>query len=341
MNSRVSLRQRVMLIVAVGILLFASPQRILSEEPNLELGQLPNVPIPAHNLQYDTKVELGKLLFFDPRLSKDNSVSCASCHVPEAGFADPRQFSLGVGGKKGGRNAPPAMNAAYNHVQFWDGRAGSLEEQALGPIQNPIEMAETLDGVVKKLSQVKGYRDRFQAVFGTGVSPEGIAKAIAAFERTLISTNSPFDRFIAGDKGALSASGRRGLELFRGKARCILCHNGPNFTDNKFHNIGVLQVGPLKQDVGRYAVTKRKSDRGAFKTPSLRSVALTAPYMHTGGLATLGDVLEFYNKGGEAVSGKDVFMTPLNLTGQEKKDLIELMKSLTGDLTTMKLPKLP
>jgi cytochrome c peroxidase len=328
-------------VAAAGLLLLASPPSGLSEEPSLALGQLPSVPIPSHNLQFDSKVELGKFLFFDPRLSKDKSVSCASCHVPAAGFADPRQFSLGVGGKQGGRNAPPAMNAAYNHLQFWDGRAGSLEEQALGPIQNPIEMAETLNGVVTKLSRVKVYQARFRAVFGEDVSAEGIAKAIAAFERSLISTNSPFDRFIAGDKTALSESAQRGLDLFQGKARCVLCHNGPNFTDNKFHHIGVPQTGPLKEDVGRYAVTKREADRRAFKTPSLRSVALTAPYMHTGGFKTLDEVVDFYNSGGEAVPGKDAFMSALNLTAQEKKDLVEFMNDLTGELKNMSLPKLP
>ena len=333
-------RWKAVLIAAFGILLVLSPQSSLSEEPNQALGQLPNVPIPSSNLQFAAKVELGKLLFFDPRLSKDNTVSCASCHVPAAGFADPRQFSLGVGGKQGGRNAPPAINAAYNQLQFWDGRAGSLEEQALGPIQNPIEMAETLEGVVKKLSKVKEYQSRFRAVFGEDISPGGIAMAIAAFERTLISTNSPFDRYVAGDQKALSDAAQRGLGLFSGKARCVLCHNGPNFTDNKFHNIGVPQTGPLKEDVGRYAVTKRASDRGAFKTPSLRSVALTAPYMHTGGFKTLEEVMEFYNKGGEAGAGKDALITALNLTAQEKKDLVEFMKSLTGDLNVT-APKLP
>lgn len=332
----------VFLLIVAGLLLIAIPQSGLSEEqPNLALGQLPNVRIPSHNLPFEAKVELGKLLFFDPRLSKDGSVSCASCHVPAAGFSDPRQFSLGVGGKQGGRNAPPAMNAAYHHLQFWDGRAGSLEEQALGPIQNPIEMAETLDGVVKKLSKVKAYQARFRAVFGSDITPDTIAKAIAAFERTLISTNSSFDRFIAGDKAALSESAQRGLELFQGKARCVLCHNGPNFTDNKFHNIGVPQTGPLAEDLGRYAVTKRTADRHAFKTPSLRSVALSAPYMHTGGFKTLDDVMEFYNKGGEAVPGKDVFMSELNLTDQEKKDLVEFLNSLTGELKNMAAPKLP
>src|SRR5439155_14134103 len=249
------------LVVAAGLVLLVSPSSSLSEEPSLALGQLPNVPIPSHNLQFNSKVELGKLLFFDPRLSKDGSVSCASCHVPAAGFSDPRQFSLGVGGKQGGRNAPSALNAAYNHLQFWDGRAGSLEEQALGPIQNPNEMAEPLPGVVKKLSAVPEYRKRFKEVFGTEVSAEGIARAIAAFERTVVSTNSAYDRYLAGDKGALSEPALRGLGLFTGKARCALCHNGPNFTDNRFHNIGAPQVGPLKEDVGRYAVSKQEQDR--------------------------------------------------------------------------------
>ncbi len=334
-------RIKTALIIAAGLLLLAGPRHSLSEEPNLALGRLPKVPIPSDNLPFDAKAELGKLLFFDPRLSKDNSISCAFCHVPAAGFADPRQFSLGVGGKQGGRNAPSAMNAAYNHLQFWDGRAGSLEEQALGPIQNPVEMAETLKGVVKKLGKVKGYQARFRAVFGQDVSPEGIAKAIAAFERTLISTNSPFDKFVAGDKNALSAGAQRGLELFQGKARCVLCHNGPNFTDNKFHNLGVPQVGLLKEDLGRYNVTGRDADRGAFKTPSLRSVALTAPYMHTGGFKSLGEVVEFYNRGGDAVPGKDGFMGPLSLTEPEKKDLVDFLNSLTGDLTSMATPRLP
>lgn len=164
-------RTTAILLAAGGLFFLIGLQAGRSEEPNLALGQLPKVPIPSQNLQFDAKAELGKLLFFDSRLSKDNSVSCASCHVPAAGFADPRQFSLGVGGKQGGRNAPSAMNAAYNHLQFWDGRAGSLEEQALGPIQNPVEMAETLAGVVKKLSKIKGYQARFRAVFGQDVSP--------------------------------------------------------------------------------------------------------------------------------------------------------------------------
>ena len=334
-------RVKVVLVVALGMLLVLSPKSSLSEEPNPALGQLPKMPIPAQNLQTEAKVELGRMLFFDPRLSKDNTISCASCHVPAAGFADPRQFSLGMGGQQGGRNAPTVLNTGYQTLQFWDGRAGSLEEQALGPVQNPIEMAETPPNVVKKLNAVQEYRKRFKEVFGTEVTKEGIARAVAAFERTIVSTNSAFDKYVAGDKKALSDPAQRGLALFAGKARCVSCHNGPNFTDNKFHNIGVPQVGPLKEDLGRYAVTKQDKDRGAFKTPTLRSVALTAPYMHDGVFKTLEEVIEFYNKGGESVTGKDALMSTLKLTDQEKKDLVEFLKALTGESLKVSMPKLP
>jgi len=290
---RACVRLKVILAAAAGVLLVLSPQSSLSEEPNLALGPLPNMPIPAYNLQTDEKVELGKMLFFDTRLSKGNAISCAFCHNPGTGWSDSRQFSVGVGGGQGGRQAPTVLNAGYHTFQFWDGRAGSLEEQVLGPIQNPIEMAETLPGVVKKLSAVPEYKKRFREVFGTDVSAEGIARAIAAFERTVVSTNSAYDRYLAGDKAALGEAAARGLGLFTGKARCALCHNGPNFTDNRFHNIGAPQVGPLKEDVGRYAVSKQEQDRMAFKTPTVRSVALTAPYMHDGAFKTLDEVIEF------------------------------------------------
>ena len=336
---RQSERAAMVALFAVAALL-AGPSATWTQE-SAALGLLPNMPIPAHNLQTDAKVELGKMLFFDTRLSKGNAISCAFCHNPGTGWADARQFSVGVGGGQGGRQAPTVLNTGYQTFQFWDGRAGSLEEQALGPIQNPIEMAETLPNVVKKLSAVPEYKKRFKEVLGTGVSAEGIARTIAAFERTVVSTNSPYDKYLAGDKAAMSEAAVRGLALFTGKARCALCHNGPNFTDNRFHNIGVPQVGPLKDDAGRYAVTKQAQDRRAFKTSTLRSVALTAPYMHDGAFKTLEEVIEFYNKGGEAVPGKDPFITPLKLTDQEKKDLVEFLKALTGESLKISMPKLP
>jgi cytochrome c peroxidase len=183
-------------------------------------------------------------------------------------------------------------------VQFWDGRAGSLEEQAIGPIVNPVEMGETHENVVKKLSQIKGYVTQFQLVFGTGISMQGIAEAIAAYERTIISTNSAFDQYVLGDKTAMNEEAQRGMALFKGKARCILCHNDSNFTDNQFHNLGVPQVGPMKEDLGRYYVTRRPEDKGAFKTPTLRSIVETAPYMHDGVFKTLEEVVDFFDQGG-------------------------------------------
>lgn len=307
-----------------------------------DVGPLPAaVPIPPTNLNYKAKVELGKLLYFDGRLSKNGQVSCAFCHNPFAGFADPRQTSIGVGGKVGGRNAPTVYNTAFLPIQFWDGRAGSLEEQAIAPIQNPVEMAETHEHVVKKIGKIKGYRQRFQKAFGTGVSLQGIAEAIAAYERTVISSNSAFDRYMLGDKQAINEAAARGMALFRGKARCILCHNGPNFTDNRFYNLGVPQEGPLKEDLGRYNVTRREQDKGAFKTPTLRSITETAPYMHDGAFKTLEEVIAFKNQGGGDHSNLSPLMKPLGLTDAERADLLAFLTALTGEPLNVEVPKLP
>lgn len=307
-----------------------------------DIGPLPtSVPIPPGNLMYKGKVELGKQLYFDGRLSKNGAISCAFCHTPGVGFADPRQTSIGIDGKVGGRQAPTVLNTAFNPVQFWDGRAGTLEEQAIGPIHNPIEMGETHEHVVKKLNKIAGYREQFRAVFGTDVNLQGIAEAIAAYERTVLSTNSAFDKYVAGDKAAMSEAAVRGLGLFKSKARCILCHYGPNFTDNGFHNLGVPQVGPLKEDLGRYAVTRIESDKGAFKTPTLRSIADTAPYMHDGAFKTLEEVVDFLNGGGGANPHLDPFVKPLSLTNEEKADLLAFLQALTGEPIKFEFPKLP
>ena len=307
-----------------------------------DIGPLPTaVPIPDTNLNYAAKVSLGKQLYFDGRLSKNNAISCAFCHNPVAGFADPNQTSVGVGGKRGGRQAPTVYNTAFNPVQFWDGRVGSLEEQAIGPIQNPIEMAETHENVVKKLSQIPGYREQFQAAFGTGVNIQGIAEAIAAYERTIISTNSAFDKFVLGETKAMDESAQTGMKLFKGKARCILCHNGPNFTDNHFHNLGVPQVGPMAEDLGRFYVTQHAHDKGAFKTPTLRSISETAPYMHDGAFKTLEEVIDFFDKGGNPNPHLSPLMKPLGLSDQEKTDLIAFLKALTGETIPFEFPKLP
>ncbi len=257
----------------------------------------------------------------------DGSVSCATRHGPKRGWADANAVSTGIKGPRGKRLSPTMLNTAFQTFQFWDGRAGSLEEQALGPIQNPIEMGETLDNVVKKLHAIPGYRSQFQQVFGTGVTADGIGKAIAAFERTAPAGNSAWDRYEAGNKEAMSPAAVRGLALFRTKANCNSCHAGFNLTDNVFHNLGV-GIDKPDPDLGRYKVTKQDKDRGAFKTPTLRDITKTAPYLHDGSEQTLESVIEFYNRGGSQNPNLDPQMKSLNLTEQGKKDLVEFLKSL-------------
>jgi cytochrome c peroxidase len=307
-----------------------------------DIGPLPtSVPMPPANLNYKAKVDLGKQLYFDGRLSKNGAISCAFCHNPGTGFADPRQTSIGIGGGVGGRQSPTVYNTGFNHVQFWDGRAASLEEQAIGPIHNPIEMGETHENVVAKLNKIKGYREQFLAVFGTDVNLQGLAEAIAAYERTVISTDSDFDKYVTGNKRAMTESALRGMAVFKGKGRCLLCHNGPNFTDNQFHNLGVPQVGPLKEDLGRYNVTRDERDKGAFKTPTLRSIAETAPYMHDGAFATLEAAVDFLDEGGGANSNLSPLIKKLGLSKGEKTDLVEFLKALSGEPIKFVMPKLP
>ena len=296
-----------------------------------DIGPLPAyVPMPQTNVNFVQKVNLGKQLYFDGRLSKNNAISCAFCHNPGTGFADARQFSLGAFGTAGGRQAPTVYNTSFNPFQFWDGRATSLEEQAIGPIHNPIEMAETHETVVPKIAKIPGYQKQFRAVFGAGVSLQGIADAIAAFERTIVSANSAFDKYAMGESKAMDDAAIRGMQLFKGKARCVLCHNGPNFTDNQFHNLGVPQEGLLKEDLGRYNVSRRERDKGAFKTPTLRSVTETAPYMHDGVFKTLEDVIEFKNKGGEPNPNLSPLMKSAESYPGRKGRFIGLSKSLAG-----------
>lgn len=315
---------------------------VMVQPEDSPIGPLPPVVIPASNPQTQAKVELGKKLYFDPRLSGNNWISCATCHNPALGFADglPRMLG-GPASREGGRNTPTIINTAYNPIQFWDGRAATLEEQALGPIQNPNEMNETLDNVIKKLSRMPDYVKAFKDVFGSGVTADGIAKAIAAFERTIVFANSPFDKYMMGDEHAMSEAAKRGMILFNTKAECIKCHNGPNFTDNEFHNIAVPADGPLKEDLGRYNVTKQDADKGAFKTPTLRNITDTAPYMHDGFFPTLFEVVQFYNGGGGRSENKSPDVRALHLTGEEVNDLIEFLKALTGELVQVKYEAAP
>jgi cytochrome c peroxidase len=321
----------------------AAIQAVHGGQPGAELRAnpaLPAVVIPPDNPQTPEKVALGRQLFFDPRLSADETISCATCHDPATAWANHNPVDTGIGGLKGTRNSGTVLDAAYMDFQFWDGRARSLEEQALEPIHNPVEMGETLERVVGKLNAIEGYRTQFTAVFGTDATPDGIAKAIAAFERTVLSGPSPFDRYMAGDKTAMSASAIRGRRVFNGKARCRTCHTGPMFSDQGFHNLGVGMDRP-QPDIGRQAVTNDPRDRGAFKTPTLRNVALTAPYFHDGSARTLAEVIEFYDRGGVPNDTLDIFMTTLELTEDEQADLVAFLEALTGSLPEIERPELP
>jgi cytochrome c peroxidase len=302
---------------------------------------LPSVPIPKDNPPTVETIELGRRLYYDPALSSDDTISCASCHMPPMAFADGRRVSTGVGGKPGVRNSPSIINAAYWNVQFWDGRAGSLEKQTEGPVANPVEMAHSLKGVVASLSKDPSYRDAFARAFGPGpITYSRVEKCLATFERTILSGNSAFDRYYyGGDKSAMTEAQIRGLELFRDskKGNCASCHTiGDHyalFTDDKFHNIGVGFDNDVTNDKGRAAISSDARDTGAFRTPSLRNVALTAPYMHDGSMKTLKEVMDFYVGGGNSNPYLDKEIHSLDfLTGQEREDLIDFMQALTGDM---------
>jgi cytochrome c peroxidase len=311
------------------------------ELPKIPLGLKP-VPVPEDNPITPEKVELGKQLYFDPRLSCDDTVSCASCHDPKKGWSNGDAVATGVRSQKGGRSAPTIINSAYSDLQFWDGRAHRLEGQALGPIANPIEMDHKLEDCVVKLNDLEGYKSQFRKVFNTDVTQEGIAKAIAAFERTILSGDAPYDRFKAGDMSALSAQAQSGMKLFFGKAQCSSCHTGHSFSDFSFHNIGV-GMEKDKPDLGRYEVTKVTGDKGAFKTPTLREIARTAPYMHDGRFKTLEEVVDYYNKGGFANPQLDEGIFELNLTASEKADLVKFMTEglSSASYPDIEPPKLP
>jgi cytochrome c peroxidase len=293
-----------------------------------KLESLAAVFVPADNPQSSLKITLGKKLYFDTRLSKDNTISCATCHDPAKGWSDAGPTSLGIKQQRGGRRAPPVSNAAYFPLQFWDGRAPSLEEQAKGPIENPVEMGNTHTEMLKTVDNIPGYIDEFETVFGTRkITVDLVAKAIAAFERTVITTDSPFDRFVRGETGALTEEEKQGLEIFNGKGHCTSCHWGGHFSDGRFHNIGVPAAAGQPPDTGRFVITKNPADIGSFKTPTVRDAALRPPYLHAGTEKTLEDVVELYNLGGRTDDPNlDPLIVPLGLNAAEKKALVAFMK---------------
>jgi cytochrome c peroxidase len=333
LGARVSWRIALPTAFAVAALAWAAsppsiPADTLPKELSLETIPLGLGPRPAttDNPLSAVRVALGRKLFFDPILSHDNTVACASCHRPDHGFASQDAKPVGIGGRMARRRAPSLFNRAYGTAFFWDGRTGTLEEQALEPIANPDEMGSTVADAVERLKADTGYKERFAAAFTDGVTPANLGKAIASFERTLLRGDSPVDKFREqGDRTAVSDAVRHGLWLYESKGQCWRCHTGKNFTDESFHNTGVTWGG---NDLGRYAVTKKEVDRGRYKTPSLRGVGLTGPYMHDGSLKTLEDVVEFYNKGGTVNPHLDPAIRPLNLTNAEKADLVAFLKAL-------------
>jgi cytochrome c peroxidase len=279
-----------------------------------------------------TREELGALLFSDPILSQGNQISCASCHIPEYAFADTVALSKGVDGKTGKRNAPSAMNQGARNFFFHDGRAETLEQQAAGPIENPVEMNLPLAEAVKKLNKNEQYIHYFKKIYDQRPDRESILDALASYERTLETDNSPFDRYMRDDTMAVSESVKRGHKIFNVKGKCFDCHFGPDFTGDEFKNIGLYNARELN-DAGRYEITKNQEDIGKFKVPGLRNVSVTGPYMHNGMFKTLREVIDYYDAPQHFVKGSintdTLLLKPLNLTEQEKQDLIEFLKSLT------------
>lgn len=330
----------------------------------------------AENPLTRAKIELGRQLYFDTRLCADNTVSCASCHHPDQGYGAHTRFGVGINGQEGGRNSPVSYNRILSGAQFWDGRAASLEEQAKGPIANPIEMGNTHEACVQTVGDIEGYRLQFETVFGPdSVNIDNIAKAIATFERALVTGPSPYDyravlqpflenysteddlaelkeddpelyaRYLElkanADAHPMSDAAIRGQKLFFSeKANCTACHAGANFTDELYHNLGVGMDAELP-DLGRYEVTKQDKDRGAFKTPTIRNVALTAPYMHDGSQKTLQEVVEWYAKGGHPNPHLSDKIKKLDLTDEDKADLVAFMEACTGEFPTMVRDRLP
>lgn len=351
-------------IIVGGILLLTLGCSVKTLAARVPLGineSLWRRRIPRNNPLTPQKIALGRSLYFDKRLSISGTVSCASCHDPALAFTDANTVAVGTAGLRGTRNAPTLLNSVFSDFLFWDGRARSLEEQVKHPLLSSFEMGLTSERqLLARVASIPDYRRRFQTVFKSeGLKIDTIAKAIAAYERTLLSGNSPFDRFINGDNTAITDAQKRGWELFKGKAKCIDCHkysaDSPFFTDFEFHNTGVALTNDVLDlvrtvagfaketsqtelahsagfsELGRFAVTFQSTDVGAFKTPTLRDMELTSPYMHDGSFKTVIDVLRYYNRGGTANAYLDKRMQPLQLSDGEIDDLVQFLRSLTSD----------
>jgi cytochrome c peroxidase len=329
MSSRATLATFLLLILLPALLAIREAQPVTPEMP-VPSG-LPAIPWPEDNPYSPARAELGKILFFDGRLSSNGIVSCAFCHEADHAFAGSTAFSKGVTGEPDPRHTPTLINRAWGKSQFWDGRAPTLESQVIVPVTNPIEMGMTIEGVVQRIQGIKGYAPLFAAAFGDRtISFDRFSKAIATFERTIVSGNSPYDRYVAGDKSALTKQQKAGLDFFNRKGECAECHAGPNFTTEKFANLGI-GMDHENPDPGRAVVTKRRGDFGKFKISTLRDLAHRAPYMHDGRFKTLGEVLDLYAKGGLPNPHLDTRLTPFYLDDQTKRDLLAFLDSLNGE----------
>lgn len=300
----------IILIALLGARALSAQQLLLRPVRGLDLY----MPVPDTNPLEAEKIELGRRLFFDVSLSADGTLACASCHIPALAFSDGRATPTGIGGAEGLRSAPALLNRGYGKSFFWDGRAATLEQQVIEPILSPREL-----GASRKELEAR-----------TGTTVDEIQNALASYVRTIRSGDSAFDSYVAGEREALSEPEQEGLDLFRGKARCVLCHVGPNFSDEQFHNTGIAWNDGGYSDDGRFLISGEAHDRGAFKTPTLREVALTAPYMHDGSLASLEEVIAFYNNGGKPNPHLDPLLRPLGLTLEEQATLVAFLRSLSG-----------
>ena len=345
------MKQVLNMIILVSVL-FASHVQARSVEKyvfkaghtSLQEWLLPAMPHPKDNPSSESKIELGKMLFFDPRLSGDGNMSCATCHSPLFGWSDGLPTAKGFKSMVLKRATPTIMNSGYNYIQMWDGRKVSLEDQAMGPMEANVEMNMNIPKLIEFLKGNKTYASAFAKAFPKEkISEKTLSKAIAAFERTIVSNDSPFDRWVKGDKKAMTPQQVNGFKIFvdPDKGNCEVCHSAPNFTDDGFHNIGLDSFADKNPDMGRFSQKPLKLMKGAFKTPTLRDVTDTAPYFHDGSADDLMSVVEHYDKGGSVVTNLSPNMKKLSLSKKEKADLVAFLKALTSEHDAFVLPKLP
>lgn len=330
-------------VTLIGSAFAADTYTFKAGDPSLKGFLLPKVTHPAGNEATKERLDLGHKLFFDPRLSGDGNMSCATCHSPSLGWSDGLPTGKGVKSMVLGRASPTVFNTGFNSIQMWDGRKKSLEDQAMGPMEATVEMNMDTVRLFKWLNQNEGYKALFAKAFpGEPIDASTVSKAIAQFERTVaVSNNSPFDRWVKGDAKAMTAQQVDGFKLFVGKANCAACHSGPNLTDNGFHNLGLASWGTAEPDMGRYAHKPVAAMKGAFKTPTVREVARTGPYFHDGSAKTLMDVVEHYNLGGVVKTNLSPNMKPLGLEQAEKEALVAFMKALSSPFIQVAMPDLP